>query len=64
MKKLEDCKHVKKYCAANHGGKCIALDNTEFGRKPCPFYMDRQTKQKRIVECYNRWLATGYIIKK
>lgn len=57
------CSHSKKDCAARCNGRCSALEDTNFGDKECPFYMDVDTKTQRIADCYARLLATGYILK-
>ena len=52
-----------KPCAACHNGFCIALRDTDFGDKKCPFYMDKETKKKKMDECRNRLFSSGFIIR-
>lgn len=59
IKEFPDCSHTRSDCAACHGGRCVALEDTDFGDKPCPFYMDIQTKTQRIKECSERLAALG-----
>lgn len=59
IKEFPACSDERKGCAANHGGRCVALEDTDFGDKPCPFYMDIQTKTQRIKECSERLAALG-----
>ena len=35
-KDYPDCK--RKSCTANEGGRCLALNDTDFGGRSCPFY--------------------------
>lgn len=45
----KNCPRCKKHidCKANYSGKCIALNNTDFGERDCPFYKSR-------IEAYNK----------
>ena len=58
--KHAECTHPKKDCAACHEGKCVALYDTHFEGKDCPFYMDKKTSAERIIECSARLLKKGY----
>ena len=42
------CRRAEKDCAAlSKSGRCNALCNAKFGKKPCPFY---KTKEQQKVE--------------
>lgn len=47
--KEKNCPRCKKHidCKANYSGKCIALNNTDFGNRDCPFYKSR-------IDAYNK----------
>lgn len=64
FRRSPDCSNEKKDCAACVNGRCIALENTDFGDKMCPFYMDIKTKNQRIADSYSRLLEKGFIIKR
>ena len=38
IRNLPPCRQFKKACLAYSGGKCKILHDTQFGKKPCPFY--------------------------
>lgn len=59
------CTHPKKDCVAICEGRCMALEDTNFrNNKPCPFYMDRKTRGKRLQECTERNLSHGFITRR
>ena len=43
---LRKCKQGKRYCFAFTTRGCLALSNTDFGDKPCPFYKTRRQIEK------------------
>lgn len=55
-----DCTHHTKECVARReDGKCIALEDSHF-EKECPFFMDRETKRKKVAECRSRLKNIGH----
>ena len=47
------CMHPKgNYCTAYRDGKCIALHNTRFTDRPCPFFRDTTTMADFELEKY------------
>lgn len=47
FKKFEECSHPKKDCAACADGRCVALYDTHFKGKDCPFYKKRKTAAEK-----------------
>lgn len=48
------CSRGAKDCSAYTEGKCIALEDTNFTKRPCPFYMSRADSYRAIIECEQR----------
>ena len=46
----KNCPRCKKHidCKANYSGKCIALNDTNFGERDCPFYKSRIEYAKEL----------------
>lgn len=52
--RLTTCLHPRgNYCTAYKNGKCIALANTHFRNKDCPFFRDTTTMSPSELEQYN-----------
>ena len=58
------CQDKREGCAACKEGGCIALHDTDFGGKPCPFYMSEATSRKKQNECYERLVKLGRVLSR
>lgn len=48
---LARCLHPKKGCLAKtRNGLCIALDDTKFKGKDCPFYCDEEMVRQKLTK--------------
>jgi len=54
-----DCKDRRGGCCMCAGGKCLALWNTDFKGKPCPFYKTKEQRLEEMQECALRLKALG-----
>lgn len=53
--KITVCRHINgDRCTAKKNGKCLALHNTDFGRKQCPFFRDKMTMTGAELDAYER----------
>ena len=60
-KGLEICTHpLGGECIANvNGNKCIALKDTRFENKDCPFFKDKSKMDKEQIELYELTFKKG-----
>ena len=57
--KLAPCPAKEKKCACYKSGNCLALENTDFGEKRCPFYKHEKQAESEWLACIERLLKLG-----
>lgn len=58
MNKLKPCDAYTD-CFANKGGRCIALNDTNFKERDCPFYKTEEEHRVSRRRSYERLLLLG-----
>lgn len=52
---MTECKMTR--CFAYKNGSCRALQDTDFGKKPCPFYKTTKQNEKQKAEAILKYKA-------
>ena len=60
MKKKSSTKCDREECAAYKEGHCVALIDTDFGGKECPFFKTKEQNTRERAYCRERLNKIGY----
>ena len=56
---LPECRYERDDCHACRDGRCVALSDTDFGSRDCPFYRNKRENVQEVSLCLNILIRKG-----